>query len=130
MIKKYLKEVNTNEVVGVPMTPSEWIGDVEYIPVSKIRITCGGGMGGASWDEYVEMIEDIPTDKMIKVKRVIDNKELIINPRYIVTSENYEIAHRKLDSCNPHYTMGIYDVYILTEYGHRFVFNNTYDRTL
>ena len=77
-------------------SPSDWAGEPEYMFVTKIHMSCGGGMGGSSWYEYVERLRDIPSNKIIKAKRY-DGKEIFINTMWLVGAENFKLAKAVLD---------------------------------
>lgn len=76
--------------------PSHWKDNPEYMLITKVYMSCGGGMGGSSWYEYVERLEDIPSNEIIKVKRY-DGKELLINTSWVVSAENFKLAKATLD---------------------------------
>lgn len=96
-------------VLALPMTPSRWTGKIEYHPITKITVSCGGGIGGSRWDEYVDRIElrDISTEKMLIVN-TINGEERLINPHYIVTAENLTMASAVIDSQNPNFERGLH----------------------
>lgn len=78
-----------DRTIGFPMTPSRWVGDIAYRPMTQIHMTCGGGLGGASWEEYVERIDldDIKPDAMLKVEKY-DGTVMVINTKYIVSARS------------------------------------------
>lgn len=92
MCIEYLKTAKLSK----KLTPSTWIGEPKYKLITRIHMTCGGGIGGSSWEEYVERMEEFPTNKIIKVKRY-DGKELFINTSYIVKTENFKLAKADLN---------------------------------
>lgn len=114
-----------NLKIGKPMTPSKWIGDVIYTPVSRIKMSCGGGMGGSAWYETVERIDidNIDLNKPLIVTTIEGNKRML-NPKYIVLIDSeITMATRKLDSKNPNFPMGIYTYSWLIRDGEELEFN-------
>ena len=95
--------------LGVPCTPGKWVGNPEYAAYLEILMTCGGGMGGKSWYEYVkETKTDLSELNGIIYLTNIDGKEIALNTRYIVKAElvrvmtvHYETTNT---SCPPHIT--------------------------
>lgn len=79
-----------------PKTPSKWKCFPEYTLITKVRMTCGGGLGGASWYEYVYRLDEIPTNKIIEVKRY-DGKMIRLNTAYVVSTEDFKLAKATLD---------------------------------
>lgn len=122
MEKLFLDEVRTSPSILLPLTPAEWVGKPKYISATRILITYGGGIGGASYNEFVEVIDDIKPNTFINVKRVVDGKFFTINTKYIVEIENFDIAYMQFFSENGNYQKGIYHAYYLTEVGHKFEF--------
>ena len=110
-IKKFK---NGNKTIGKPMTPSIWVSKKpELIPITDIHMSCGGGMGGSSWHEYVKRIEldDLFANECIKVE-TYEGEEKILNKSYIVrANNNYTVIHGQLRSQNPNFEMGLYDCF-------------------
>lgn len=93
MIKMYL-----------PNTPSFFMEPAKIYKVKKVKMTCGGGMGGCSWDEY---IVDFPKNFQfgngwLDVTNYKGEK-MILNARYIVKISDSQIVGMKTNSQNPHY---------------------------
>ena len=110
--------------IGKPMTPSEWIGDAIYTPVSRIKMSCGGGMGGSSWYETVERIDidNVDLNKPLIVTTIDGNKKML-NPRYIVLIDSeITMVTRKLNSKNDNYPIGIYTYSWLIRDGEKVTF--------
>ena len=84
--------------LGKPKTPSKWKGFPEYTLITKVRMTCGGGLDvdGATWYEYVYRLDEIPTNKIIEVKRY-DGKMIRLNTAYVVSTEDFKLAKATLD---------------------------------
>ena len=91
MIKMYL-----------PNTPSKFIGMAKVIKIKKVKMTCGGGIGGASWDEYVVDFPETPKCDLIKVTDY-KGKKMTLNTRYIVKVTDSQIVMIATDSKNPNY---------------------------
>lgn len=89
---KYMK----NPMLGREYTPSKWAGLPTYKQITRLRMTAGGGMGGACWYEYVDRLAEIPSNEMIEVKRY-DGKLIRINTSYVVHSEDFTLATATLD---------------------------------
>ena len=89
---KYLE----NPVLGREYSPSRWTGIAKYKHITRLRMTAGGGMGGACWYEYVERLTEIPSNQIIDVKRY-DGKQICINTSYVVCAENFKLATAILD---------------------------------
>ena len=120
--------IRKNLTVGLPMTPSSWMGDAIYTPVSRIKMSCGGGMGGSSWYETVERIDidNVDLNKPLIVTTIDGNKKML-NPRYIVLIDS-EITRvtRKLNNKNDNYPIGIYTYSWLIRDGKEITFENYY----
>ena len=79
-----------------PTTPSTWKCFPEYTLITRVRMACGGGLGGASWYEYVYRLDEIPKNKIIEVKRY-DGKTIRLNTAYMVSAEDFKLAKATLD---------------------------------
>lgn len=89
MIKMYL-----------PNTPSRFIGKARVMKVKRVKMTCGGGMGGASWNEYVLDFPETPKHDLIKVTNYKGEK-MTINTAYVVKIMDSQIVAIVTDSQNP-----------------------------
>ena len=85
--------------LGKPFTPSK-IRDMSYTQALKITMSCGGGMGGSRWEEYVYipdkaikegLFKEIQQDKFIRFYDY-KNELKFINTKYIVKVEETNIA--------------------------------------
>ena len=83
----YIKDAK----LGKEKNPSYWMGQPEYLPITRIKLSCGGGIGGASWYEYVYRVNEIPSNIIVKFKRY-DGKEISINTAFIVKAEDFKLA--------------------------------------
>ena len=91
MIKMYL-----------PNTPSKFIGKAKVIKTKKIKMTCGGGMGGSVWDEYITDLPENIEHGLIKVTNYKGEK-MTLNTSYIVKIVDSQIVVITTDSQNPTY---------------------------
>jgi hypothetical protein len=64
------------------------MNDNEYSNFYKIRMSAGGGMGGACWFEYI--LEDPSTieNNLSQFTRV-DGRKIVLNKNYMVKAEYY-----------------------------------------
>lgn len=114
-----LDTVYKDNCIGVPMTPGHWVSkSVEYTPITRLRMSCGGGIGGAQWFEYVNRV---PLDELAEMKSAIvttwNGKRKLINMNYVVEAEKFTIAKAVYDSTNPNFQKGEYLVARLLEDG-------------
>ena len=121
IIKDDFSEVYTASTLKRPMTPGKWVGGVSYRPITRIKMTCGGGRGGSVWYEYIERLplETIANLNGGAVFKTWDGREAMLNASYIVKAEQYTVASAVLDSQNPNYPQGKYKYCCLVEDGHR-----------
>jgi len=100
-----LTEVYEKNTVGKPSTPGNWVDSTPtYREVTRLRMTCGGGMGGAQWYEVIERID--LNDLMQRDYLVTRNwlgEEIGINLRYVVDAKQFTLATAKYDSQNPNF---------------------------
>lgn len=87
----YLK----NPELGKEYTPSKWMGNPEYVKITRLKMTCGGGLGGQSWYEYVYR-QKIPSNQIAAFTRY-DGKEIHINTSYVVEAEDFTQVKATLD---------------------------------
>lgn len=97
--------------VGYPMSPGNWVTGITKTPITTIKMTCGGGIGGAQWLVRVERLPfDVfqKAEGFVKVKD-IDGDEKLLNARYIVDVDNsVTMMSCIFDSQNPSYAQGEY----------------------
>ena len=106
-----IEELGNDLILGCPLGSSRWVGEPIYEEITAIRITCGGGLGGSSWLEYVKRIDlTKENDDLIKVTR-IDGKVITINRRYVVSTEDYTLVTMNYQSYNYHYPNEIWEDY-------------------
>ena len=90
--------------VGYPMTPSEWSGEPVFTEITRVKVSCGGGMGGASWYEYVKKIPMcFNFENMIPMER-IDGKYISVNPKWIVMTEDFMFVRVPYTTKHPEYS--------------------------
>lgn len=89
--------------LGVPNTPSEWVGKPQYKNYLELLMTCGGGMGGSKWYEYIEENNTDLTQcpDMIYVT-TIEGKHIFINTRFIVKAQEVRVMTVTCNSNNPY----------------------------
>lgn len=120
--KTNFDRVYTATTLPKPMSPASWIKEVMYKKITRISMTCGGGLGGSHWFEYVERI---PLEKLaadgspLLIVRSWDSKEFLLNKSYMVKADELTIASAVLRSTNPYFPIGDYTYYYLVEDGHR-----------
>lgn len=103
----------------LPKTPAHWLGDEpEYRKISRVEMTCGGGMGGCHWYEYINRgeMQDVTVGgvKMLECTRW-NGKKVTINPQYVVAIEDYTLLLATYYSRNPNYPTGEYTVKYLAQ---------------
>ena len=110
------------DIITPPLTPSKWVDNkVKYTPITRLRLSCGGGMGGAQWYENVQRIplSDIKPNTMLEVTDLEGRKHLV-NTRYIVEADSsVTVASVYLDSQNSNFEMGVYEFSWLIKDGRR-----------
>ena len=84
----------SGDEIRFPSTPSEWIGEPFYEPVTELLVTYGGGMGGANMRVYVERVEDLKNNQLQRFTRR-GGKQIVLNTQYIVKAENYTVVSAK-----------------------------------
>ena len=101
--------IEHDDFIGRPFTPGAWASTEKNIEsISIIRMTCGGGMGGAQWKIYAKRIayDKFTADPNLRFMEVttIDDEVLLINTNYIVDVDNTISVHSiDYESENPSY---------------------------
>lgn len=124
--KMRFDKIYTDSFLPKPMTPSKWLG-ISYKPVTRIKMSCGGGMGGSSWYEYVERVplDSIAAEeKRCIVFRTFDGENVLLNIAYMVKAEQFTVAMATLRSENPYFPKGDYTYCFLVEDGHELVLSD------
>jgi len=146
-VKAKLDKVYTDSVLRKEMSPSSWAGDVSYMPVVRMKMTCGGGMGGSQWYEYIQresffsacsfvitaggnsfshhptLVSAAGDHGIIHVK-TWDNKDIILNTAYMVKADYFTIATANLYSQNHNFPIGVYAFSYLIPDGHTLTLSN------
>lgn len=127
---KQIKFTN-RDTLGLPRTPSRWVGEPQYKPITSITMSCGGGMGGSKWHEYVERVEEIPSNSIITLKRIGGHgtyaEDIKVNTSFIVSAEDLTLVTIHLDSDNPHFRRGLFEYKVLVRDGHKVRLSDYYD---
>lgn len=89
----------------LPNTPSHFVGKVDIKKVKKVKMTCGGGMGGSCWYEYI-LCDTMPEDLSYGLIDVVNYKgeKITINTMYIVKIVEREVANIITNSQNPYHS--------------------------
>jgi len=121
-----LDEINYDTVFGLPMTPSEWIGNVKYYPVIRINI---------DHDETRLILGDAKTfdainnegknGKLVKITN-IDGSTDYINTAYVKSATLLKIVERTLRSNNSNFVTGDYKCRWLIQEDAKATFINKY----
>ena len=85
--------------IYAPCTPSNLVKR-EISECYKVKMTCGGGMGGSVWDEYLKN-DILPGETKIVIMKNIFGQTLRINTAYAVKSERVRIVSEVWDTL-PH----------------------------
>jgi hypothetical protein len=98
--------------IFLPNTPSKFVGKPKVYKIKKILMTCGGGMGGRSWDEYV-LAHTFPSDLPEGLFKVLNYKgeEVVLNAKYIVKIIDKYMIGISVDSQNSYCGVGITTYY-------------------
>ena len=58
----------------------------------KLTMTCGGGMGGSRWEEYIEEVtgDEMMGDQNEWVRNYL-GEEIMLNPRFVVKMEKVAV---------------------------------------
>ncbi|WP_405286476.1 hypothetical protein [Methanobrevibacter sp.] len=111
---KTIKQLK-NPLIYLPCTPAHWTTEPEYKEITRIHLTAGGGMGGSSWNEYVEKIDNIESNKIQKFTR-INGKQILLNTHYITDAENFTLITAAFYNENPNaYKIGENTVQYIVE---------------
>ena len=116
--------------------PSKFVRHEEIHGILKVKMSCGGGMGGAQWHEYIQEPNDfeLEGESPVWVTNYL-GEELLINPRFIVKANRISITkvveditewQRKLDGkqylktiyleISPYETVALVDEYQHVKY--------------
>lgn len=100
--------------IPVPMSPGKWVDKkIKYTPILQLRVSCGGGIGGAQWLEHIKSPSDLEDFKekasKTKLLHVIryDDTEVLINIDNVVEVTPYVMACTDFDNENDNYPTGV-----------------------
>ena len=90
--------------IYLPNTPSYFVGEVDIRRVKKVKMTCGGGMGGSCWYEYI-LCDTMPENLSYGLINVVNyrGEKITLNTSYIVKIEGKQVANIITNSQNPTY---------------------------
>lgn len=98
--------------IYLPNTPSTFVGGAKIYKVKKVMMSCGGGMGGSKWYEYIVDFPEHLYNAHIEVTDYKGNK-MLLNTRYIVKATDSQVVAITTNSKNP-YNFGIKTFYYET----------------
>jgi hypothetical protein len=75
---------------GYPVSPCTLIGSDEK-EISKVTISCGGGMGGSKWCEYGNF-EHLESNQLCGFKDAITGERRTINTAFVVEVETGKLV--------------------------------------
>ena len=123
-------EIIDKATLGLPMTPSNWVGEPKYKNIMIIGMSYGGGMGGSYRKLYctrINNIYDYLSEKQFIEVDLIDGTTEIINRDFIVSIDcNYQLMTAYLDNNNSNFTKGINEYHYLVPNGHMVNLINKY----
>lgn len=90
--------------IGFPCTPSKWTHEPEYKKISVITMSCGGGMGGSKWREYVERIPMNNPLNGIQTFTPIEGNDIRLNPQYMVKITNLTLVTVRYETTNSNFS--------------------------
>lgn len=113
--------------IYLPNTPSHFVGGAKIYKVKKVKMTCGGGMGGSVWNEYIiDFPENIGTGHIDVTN--YKGEKMLLNTRYIVKVTDSQVVGITTDSQNSHY-FGVKTNYYETPIDDDVVLHNDYGKT-
>ena len=69
--------------------------------VSKVMMSCGGGMGGCSWNEFGTITGDTKNDAFVTLTDAVSGETKQLNTRFIVTVETKKLV-KVVTDVTPH----------------------------
>ena len=126
LVRNRIDKLYTADTLGQPMTPGYWKSKkLTYIPITRLRMTAGGGMGGSCWFEYAKRInlEDLTDGERIVIE-TYDGEKKLINLNNVAKAELFTIATGVYHSDNPNFEKGDYTYNLLVEDGHKITLSN------
>lgn len=73
--------------------PTKFIGGIETQFAHKLIMTCGGGMGGSRWEEYITDLDphDFTTEHPIECTNYL-GETVFINPKYVAKMTEVKVV--------------------------------------
>lgn len=65
--------------------------------ITRVKMSCGGGMGGSTWCEYGKALDPIEPNKVIRFRDYITGEVILLNTNYIVKASEKKVAKVKSD---------------------------------
>lgn len=89
----------TRHIIGLPCSPSRQVSFTDKEKGTKIKISFGGGMGGANRTIYAKEVKEINKYgiPMLEITPFFGEKEEL-NPQFIVSSQECRIAIQVVDT--------------------------------
>ncbi|RAP49228.1 MAG: hypothetical protein BZ138_08100 [Methanosphaera sp. rholeuAM270] len=84
--------------IGYPTSPSLWTGEPEYVEIMVFTVSCGGGMGGSKWYEYVLREEINPNT--LQEFTTIEGDKILINTSNVVKVSYYTLVRARYKTIN------------------------------
>lgn len=82
--------------IGYPCSPCEFIGSEEK-EVSRVKMSCGGGMGGSVWYEYGKF-DNLDSNKLCEFTDAITGEKKTLNTSFVVKIESGTIVKMSFDT--------------------------------
>lgn len=108
--KVLLGEPVKDTKIGYPFTPGRWVSELQTNTVMRVRMTCGGGMGGSSWYEHIRIpaCGELALGDRLAGYTTWDGHKKFLNGRYIVTAEPAKIVTAKFENLgNKNFPAGV-----------------------
>lgn len=86
-------EYNDTGTLKKKYTPSKWLEDITYIPVTQLRIYYGNGIHHL---QYVLRPKEIPNNSIVEFTNVNDST-IKINTSFIIDAQDFTLAIAQLD---------------------------------
>lgn len=83
--------MNKNYVIEPSNSPVGKHQVTEVGLIKKVKMSCGGGMGGSVWNEFGTITGDIYKDNFVTLRDAISGEEKALNTKYIVKVEDKKL---------------------------------------
>lgn len=102
--------------VYLPLSPAKFVGK-EVVDALSIMMSCGGGIGGSKWREYVEPC--YVKEGLNEVHDIVGNKDKILNSEFMVMVEKVKLVKTTVVHNNSNFenTVGVPVDYWYVYYG-------------